>query len=52
MKDTENMMKNKKESQANIDRDKLDISAKITKLIQDRDKLMSKGGGDSITQKL
>ncbi len=45
-------MKNKKESQANIDRDKQSINATIAKLTAERDQLLSQGGGDSITQKL
>lgn len=45
-------MRNKKESQANIDRDKHAINANIVKLTGERDQLVSMGGGDSITQKL
>jgi hypothetical protein len=52
MKDTENLMVKRKESQANIDRDKQKINGEIARLTKDRDDLVSKSGGESLTQKL
>ena len=52
MNDTENLMKKRKKDQAKIDSDKQIINDEIARLTKERDDLVSKSGGESLTQKL